>query len=191
MSHYSCYLIVDLHQPVWLLRLWVPFPHIMGCTQYNNVTKSVSDLQQLYCLLWWYSIVSLLTIAYLNIIVRPLSGLNLLKWDQNDCIRFSFELLRFDYWYRAQEQYRRLQDSNQPSEQYRLLQHYHGNQQSFDSDQSPPSNMTRADWIKYLRLEHQRKHRERQGQYPHEDKEESYEEEIQQSLDKPQVCHSF
>jgi len=135
--------------------------------------------------MWWYSI------AYLNIIVRPLSGLNLLKWDQNVCIRFSFELLRFDYWYRAQEQYRRLQESNQPSEQYRLLQHYNGNQRSFDSDQSPPSNMTRAEWIQYLRMEHQRKHRERQGQYPHEDKEESYEEEIQQSLDKPQVCYSF
>jgi hypothetical protein len=51
--------------------------------------------------------------------------------------------------------------------------------------------MTRAEWIQHLRMEHQRKHRERQGQYPHEDREESYEEEIQQSLDKPQVCYSF
>ncbi|XP_052094977.1 partitioning defective 3 homolog B-like isoform X6 [Mytilus californianus] len=87
---------------------------------------------------------------------------------------------------RAQEQFRRLQESNQPSEQYRLLQHYHGSNRSFDSDQSPPSNMSRADWIQYLRMEHQRKHRERHGHYPHEDREEFHEQEIQQSLEKPQ-----
>ncbi|XP_071157777.1 partitioning defective 3 homolog isoform X4 [Mytilus edulis] len=87
---------------------------------------------------------------------------------------------------RAQEQFRRLQESDRPSEQYHLLQHYHGSNRSFDSDQSPPSNMSRADWIQYLRMEHQRKHRERQGHYPHEDREEFHEKEIQQSLEKPQ-----
>lgn len=86
---------------------------------------------------------------------------------------------------RMQEQYRRLQDSSQPSEQYRLLNYYHANQRSFDGDKSP-RNMTaseRSEHIQSLRLKYQKEHRERKGHYPHEDREELHEQEIQQSLD--------
>ena len=44
----------------------------------------------------------------------------------------------------------------------------------------PSGSMSRAEWIQHLRSEHQRRHRERQGHYPQEDREERYEREIQQ-----------
>ncbi|XP_033762101.1 partitioning defective 3 homolog isoform X3 [Pecten maximus] len=54
---------------------------------------------------------------------------------------------------------------------------------SLDSDQiargATPINMSRAEWIQHLRMEHQRKHKERQGRYPLDDREEGYEREIQ------------
>lgn len=39
--------------------------------------------------------------------------------------------------------------------------------------------MSRAEWIQHLRREHQRRHQEREGQYPLDDREERYEKEIQ------------
>ncbi|XP_056007417.1 partitioning defective 3 homolog isoform X5 [Ostrea edulis] len=43
-----------------------------------------------------------------------------------------------------------------------------------------PDSMSRAEWIQHLRRKHQRRHQEREGQYPLDDTEERYEEEIQQ-----------
>lgn len=40
--------------------------------------------------------------------------------------------------------------------------------------------MSRAERIQQLRADHQRRHQERQGHYPHEDKEEEYERQIQE-----------
>ena len=43
-----------------------------------------------------------------------------------------------------------------------------------------PESMSRAEKIQHLRREHQRRHQEREGQYPLDDSEERYEQEIQQ-----------
>ena len=45
----------------------------------------------------------------------------------------------------------------------------------------------RSEHIQMLRMKYQREHRERKGHYPHEDREELYEQEIQQSLDNMKV----
>ncbi|XP_060064667.1 partitioning defective 3 homolog [Ylistrum balloti] len=54
---------------------------------------------------------------------------------------------------------------------------------SLDGEQitrgATPNNMSRAEWIQHLRMEHQRKHKERQGRYPLDDREEGYERELQ------------
>lgn len=42
-----------------------------------------------------------------------------------------------------------------------------------------PESMSRAEWIQHLRREHQRRHQEREGHYPLDDREERYEKEIQ------------
>ncbi|XP_021343149.1 partitioning defective 3 homolog isoform X3 [Mizuhopecten yessoensis] len=57
---------------------------------------------------------------------------------------------------------------------------------SLDSDNhiirgATPNNMSRAEWIQHLRAEHQRKHKERQGRYPLDDREEGYERELQET----------
>ena len=66
---------------------------------------------------------------------------------------------------------------------------------SFDKLEQPkipkdqPAGMSRAEWIQHLRAEHQRKHRERQGHYPLDDKEEKYEKEIQNVEKVPNVLY--
>ena len=43
-----------------------------------------------------------------------------------------------------------------------------------------PGAQSRAEKIQQLRADHQRRHQERQGHYPHDDREEEYEKQIQE-----------
>lgn len=74
---------------------------------------------------------------------------------------------------RTQEQYRKLQEKQKQMEQ----QQRGG---SSKKEMSPPSPPSRADRIQQLRSEHQKRHRERHGQYPSDRQEELYEQKLQQ-----------
>jgi hypothetical protein len=84
------------------------------------------------------------------------------------------------------EQYRKLQEKQRQLEMQRrhadhlrqqeALQAHHIHQRSL----SPTMPQSRAERIAALRAEHQRRHRERHGQYPLEDKEELYERQLQE-----------
>ena len=54
---------------------------------------------------------------------------------------------------------------------------------------SPNGSPSRAERIQALRAEHQRRPRERQGHYPHEDKEELYERQIQEFEERVRIEH--
>ena len=76
---------------------------------------------------------------------------------------------------RLQDQYRHLHE--QPREpDYQRMCAPKGAQQW--GPRGPPES--RAARIQQLRAEHQQRHRERQGQYPHDEEEDTYEHEIQQ-----------
>lgn len=54
-----------------------------------------------------------------------------------------------------------------------------------------PSPQNHQDRMNVLRLEHQRRHKQRNGFYPHDNEEEIYEQQIKQSVDgKAMVCFS-
>ncbi|KAG8231298.1 hypothetical protein J437_LFUL006954 [Ladona fulva] len=101
---------------------------------------------------------------------------------------------------RIQEQYRRLMQRQRQIEQQQqqserdmgppeggdLPYHHpmHGPQQGHHGvDGGMDGGSSRAERIQQLRAQHQRRHAERRGQYPMDDREERYEEAIRQSLD--------
>ena len=70
-----------------------------------------------------------------------------------------------------------------PQSQYPGSQFHPGSQQEAfypGSQQEGGPPLSRAEKIQQLRADHQRRHRERQGHYPMEDKEEEYEKQIQE-----------
>ena len=50
----------------------------------------------------------------------------------------------------------------------------------YTAPEVPGGPVTRAEKIQQLRADHQRRHQERSGQYPHDDREEEYERQIQE-----------
>ncbi|XP_071446163.1 partitioning defective 3 homolog [Hetaerina americana] len=110
---------------------------------------------------------------------------------------------------RIQEQYRRLMqrqrleqqqnndmdagrlNGNDQPEPYHHMQHQQGPQHPGNQGMMPggeremgiEGGSSRAERIQQLRAQHQRRHAERRGQYPMDDREERYEEAIRQSLD--------
>ena len=75
--------------------------------------------------------------------------------------------------FRIQEQYRKRQEK----QKYEQQQQKNEDRAKEEIFPSPP---TRAERIQQLRSEHQRRHRERHGQYPSDTQEELYERKIQQ-----------
>ncbi len=83
---------------------------------------------------------------------------------------------------RAQEQYRKQQEKRQQQHSSDNSNSKQQQQQQKSSGsvapESPPSSASRAERIQQLRAEHQRRHRERHGQYPLDHQEELYEQRL-------------
>ena len=84
-----------------------------------------------------------------------------------------FHNTKWKLFFRIQEQYRKRQEK-QKYEQQQQKNEDRAKEEIF------PSTPTRAERIQQLRSEHQRRHRERHGQYPSDTQEELYERKIQQ-----------
>ena len=85
---------------------------------------------------------------------------------------------------RVQEHYRQLHEQQRVYNQQQQQLHQQHAQQDRDaaprSLSPPPAGMSRAERIQQLRSEHQRRHKERHGQYPMDAREEQYERQLQE-----------
>ena len=90
---------------------------------------------------------------------------------------------------RIHEQYRRLQEKQHQIDAANRLREDHlrnmhtsalNTSSGHEADSAALASLSRAERIQHLRSEHQRRHRERQGQYPLDAQEEAYEHQLQE-----------